>query len=147
MDLASQTFLHPALGIDFGQARIGIAATDDFGIMAHPVETIDVERTNPHRRIAELCRLRKIRQLVLGLPLRMDGSEGDAAARVRKFATELSSHLPEIPLCMVDESLTTQDAAEKLHRAGKSSRKQKPLIDQMAAVEILHRWLGWDDLG
>ncbi len=132
---------HPALGIDHGDARIGIAATDDFGILAHPVETIDSNRMEPIERIAQLARLRKIRTLVVGLPLRMDGSEGDSAAKVRGFAGLLMRRLPEIPLVFIDESLTTSSAAAKLREAGRSARKQKSIIDQAAAVEILNLWM------
>lgn len=133
---------HPALGIDYGDARIGIAATDDFGILAHPVETIDRTKTDPLQRIADLARVRKIRTLVVGLPLRMDGSEGDSAAKVRKFARQLRDQIAEIPMIFVDESLTTSNASAKLREAGKNARKQKALIDQAAAVEILNAWMG-----
>jgi putative Holliday junction resolvase len=132
---------HPALGIDHGAARIGIAATDDFGILAHPVETIDCGRVYAIERIVQIARLRNIRTLVLGLPLRMDGSEGDSAAKVRDFAGVLAQRLPEIPLVFVDESLTTSSAAAKLHEAGRNARKQKAVIDQAAAVEILNLWM------
>ena len=109
---------HPALGIDYGEARIGIAATDPVGIMAHPVET-----------------------LVLGLPVRMDGTEGTAAAKVRAFGRELAAALPGLPLIFMDECLTTVIAQEKLHAAGKKAKNFRPVIDQVAAVEILNTWL------
>ena len=80
---------HPALGIDHGAARIGIAATDVCGILAHPVETIDCGRVDPIERIADIVAVRGIRVLVLGLPRRMDGSEGTSAAKVRAFAALL----------------------------------------------------------
>ena len=67
---------HPALGIDYGEARIGIAATDPVGIMAHPVETIHRHQTDGISRIVQLVQKRGIRTLVLGLPVRMDGTEG-----------------------------------------------------------------------
>lgn len=137
---------HPALGIDHGDARIGVAATDEFGILAHPVETIERSRTDPVERIAQLATGRKIRTLVLGLPLRMDGSEGDSAAKVRKFARLLEARLPNIPLALVDETLTTSAAAEKLRAAGKNAKRQKALIDQAAAVEILNLWMDFDPL-
>ena|GEM_PF-90624 len=136
---------HPALGIDHGAARIGIAATDACGILAHPVETIERGRIDPIARIAQLAELRGIRTLVLGLPLRMDGSEGDSAAKVRAFADLLRERLPTIPLVFVDESLTTASAAAKLREAGRNSRQQKAVIDQAAAVEILNLWM--DDCG
>ncbi len=133
---------HPALGIDHGDARIGVAATDDFGILAHPVETIPTSPGDPIERIAELVRLRRIRSLVLGLPLRNDGSEGRSAAKVRAFGAQLQSRLPEIPLSYIDESFTTTSAAAKLREAGRKARQQKGVIDQAAAVEILNAWMG-----
>lgn len=132
---------HPALGIDHGNARIGIAATDDFGILAHPVETIDQGKGNAIERIAQLVDLRKIRTLVVGLPVRMDGSEGTSAAKVRYFAGLLHDRFPTIPLIFIDETLTTSTAAAKLREAGRSARKQKSVIDQAAAVEILNLWM------
>ena len=133
---------HPALGIDHGEARIGIAATDDFGILAHPVETIDCVSVDPIGRIAKLVEIRGIRTLVVGLPLRIDGSEGDAARRVRAFAEKLRDRLPEVPLVFIDESFTTASAAAKLQEAGRNARRQKAVIDQAAAVEILNAWMG-----
>ena len=132
---------HPALGIDHGDARIGIAATDDFGILAHPVETIDVNKGSTIERIAQLAEMRKIRTLVVGLPIRMDGSEGTSAAKVRAFAGLLHERLPALPLIFVDETLTTSTAAAKLREAGRSAKKQKGIIDQAAAVEILNLWM------
>ena len=133
---------HPALGIDHGDARIGIAATDEFGILAHPVETIERSRTDAVERIAHLAKVRGIRTLVLGLPLRMDGSEGTSAAKVREFASLLMARIPDVPLVFVDESLSTANASAKLREAGRKARQQKAVIDQAAAVEILNAWLG-----
>lgn len=134
--------MHPALGIDFGQARIGIAATDACGILAHPVESIHLNRTEPLERIAQLVAERGIRTLVLGLPLRLDGTEGTACEKVRAFGEKLHARLPELPLVYVDEFLTTSVAQDKLHAAGRKARDFKPIIDQAAAVEILNNWLG-----
>ncbi len=133
--------MHPALGIDFGQARIGIAATDPCGILAHPVESIHLSKTEPLGRIAELVAQKGIRSLVLGLPLRLDGTEGSACEKVRAFGRKLSTRFPELPLIYVDEFLTTTVAQEKLHKAGKKAKDFKPIIDQAAAVEILNTWL------
>ena len=134
--------VHPALGIDHGDARIGIAATDPVGIMAHPVETIDVSKVDPLERIAALATQRGIRTLVVGLPIRLDGTEGTSAIKVRKFAKKLAARLPDLPMVFVDEAYTTMDAAEKLREAGRNAKRQKAVIDQAAAVEILNAWLG-----
>ena len=132
---------HPALGIDHGEARIGIAATDPLGILAHPVETIDVRKTDPLERIAALAAQRNIRTLVLGLPVRLDGTEGSAAEKVRAFGEKLAARVPGIPLVHVDEAYTTMDAAAKLHEAGRNAKRQKAVIDQAAAVGILEAWM------
>jgi putative Holliday junction resolvase len=133
---------HPALGLDCGASRIGIAASDDFGIMAHPVETIDLTSGSDGLvRISEIAALRKVKTLVVGLPIRLNGSEGDSAKKVRDYAAKLSRILPHLPVVFVDEAYSTMDASEKLREAGKSARKQKALIDQAAAVEILSRWM------
>ncbi len=132
---------HPILAIDHGDARIGIAATDAVGIMAHPVETIQARAGDPIERIIELVTQRQVKQLVLGLPIRMDGTEGTAAQKVRAFGDQLHHALPEIPLHYCDETLTTVAAADKLHQAGRNAKHQKQIIDQAAAVEILNTWL------
>jgi len=132
---------HPALGIDYGDARIGIAATDDFGILAHPVETIDQATGGAIERIARLVEMRGIKTLVVGLPVRADGTEGASAEKVRAFANRLRERIPALPLVFVDEFLTTSSAAAKLREAGRNAKKQKAVIDQAAAVEILNIWM------
>ncbi|NQW99163.1 Holliday junction resolvase RuvX [bacterium] len=142
MNSQPSTSPHPALGIDHGDARIGVAATDDFGILAYPVETIEQSKGDAIERIARLAEVRGTRTLVVGLPLRMDGSEGSSAAKVRAFAGLLRERIPTVPLVFVDETLTTTAAAAKLREAGRNARQQKALIDQAAAVEILNLWMG-----
>jgi putative Holliday junction resolvase len=92
-------------------------------------------------RIAEIVRQRGVRLILLGLPLRLDGSEGDSAAKVRAFGEQLREAIPGVPLEYADERLSTVSAAEKLRAAGKSARRQKAIIDQAAALEILNDWL------
>ena len=135
-------YFHPALGIDHGEARIGVAATDPLGILAHPVETIDVRKTDAIERIAALAIARSVRILVLGLPVRIDGTEGTAAEKVRAFGARLAKRMPELPLVYVDEAYTTMDAAAKLREAGRNAKQQKGVIDQVAAVAILEAWMG-----
>lgn len=133
---------HPALGLDYGASRIGVSATDDMGLLAHPVETIqNSSDDNVISRIIELIKLRKIRTIVIGIPYRMDGTEGDSANKVRSFAQKLNTALPQVPICYVDESFTTMDASEKLRQTGRKAHRQKSIIDQVAAMEILNRWM------
>lgn len=117
---------HPALGIDYGEARIGIAATDPVGIMAHPVETIHRHQTDGISRIVQLVQERGIRTLVLGLPVRMDGTEGTAVAKVRAFGRELAAALPGLPLIFMDECLTTVIAQENCTPPAKRQKTSAP---------------------
>lgn len=132
---------HPILAIDHGQSRIGIAATDELGIASHPVETIHINRTDPLKRIPEIAAQRNVSLIILGLPLRLDGSEGEAAQRVRNFGNALTEKIPNIRLEYSDERLTTTTASEKLREAGKDTRAQRDIVDQVAALEILNGWL------
>ncbi len=134
---------HPILAIDHGEARIGLAATDDFGIAAHPVETIHRDTTDAVGRLAEIIAQRRIKTLLLGLPLKTDGREGEAAQKIRHFGDELRETFPHLPLFFHDESFTTIHAAEKLRAAGKKAKQQRDIIDQAAALEILQNYLGW----
>ncbi|MGD1979831.1 MAG: Holliday junction resolvase RuvX [Akkermansiaceae bacterium] len=134
---------HPVLAIDHGDARIGLAATDEFGIAAHPVETIDCRKSEPLDRILEVVSERKIQSVVLGLPLRMDGSEGESSAKVCKFGDQLRARLNGLPLTLFDERFTTVTASEKLREAGRKAKDQRNIIDQAAALEILNDYLGW----
>ena len=133
--------MHPILAIDHGDARIGLAATDPLGIAAHPVETIHRKTTDPLERIAEIVAERGVRRLLLGLPLRLDGSEGRSAEKVRRFGRKLAERLPDVPLEFTDERLSTVAAADKLRQAGRPAKRQKDIIDQAAAIEILNAWL------
>ena len=133
--------LHPILAIDHGQSRIGIAATDELGIASHPVETIHISRTDPLKRIPEIAAQRNVSLIILGLPLKLDGSEGEAAQRVRNFGNALTEKIPNIRLEYSDERLTTTTASEKLREAGKDTRAQRDIVDQVAALEILNGWL------
>jgi putative Holliday junction resolvase len=137
----SDPFPHPALGIDYGVARIGIAASDPVGIMAHPVETIHWQKTDPFTRIATLIAQRGIKTIVIGLPCHLDGSEGESAQKVRHFVKQLQAQHPQLPIHLIDEAYTTVTAAAKLHEAGKNAKRQKALIDQASAVEILQSWM------
>jgi putative Holliday junction resolvase len=132
-----------ALGIDHGTVRIGVAVSDEIGFLAHPLETVpggDTERAI--ERLNELVTVRRIDHVVVGLPLHLDGREGEAAKRVRAFITKLRARLPDsVPIHEIDETLTTSIAYEKLGAAGKKHRQAKPVIDQAAAVEILQSWL------
>lgn len=124
------------LALDWGAARIGVAACDPAGTLAYPVETV---ANNP----AALARIRALVdeyqpiELVLGLPRTLAGTESYAAANIRAAAAKLVAALPDLPVRLVDERLSTAAASRQLGQAGRSTRKQRGVIDQAAAVGIL----------
>ncbi len=132
------------LGLDYGSKTVGIAATDALGITVQPVET--VFRTEEKRlrrtlaRIEEICREREIGQIVIGLPLNMDGSEGERAEKTREFGEKVAKRT-SVPVYYEDERLTTLEAGEILDASGHLQADRKKVIDQLAAVLILESWL------
>lgn len=133
----------PLLGIDFGDARIGLAISDELRMLAHPLETVPgADWAAAIARIAEVAAERRVETLVIGLPLRMDGSEGRAVERVRKFAKQLAAALSDaVSIVEVDERLTTVSAMEKMRASGRTAKNSRSEIDQAAAVEILQDYL------
>ena len=134
----------PALiGLDYGDARIGVAGSDALGLLAHPLETVASQpRPAALGRIAEIFHQRRAAGIILGLPVRADGEEGSAAEKVRRFAESLRPLLPEgTSIAYQDEYRSTVQATEHLRAAGKRTKSHRPLIDQAAAVVILQDYL------
>ena len=130
-----------ALGIDYGEARVGVACSDDLGMLAHPVETIEVRRIDPVNRIMEIAAERGAGIVVIGMPYRLDGSRGTAAVKVEKFMAKVARALPNLRVISYDERLTTVTAQGKLHDAGRTVKDSRSVIDQAAAMEILQSYL------
>lgn len=132
-----------ALGIDFGTVRIGVAVTDQLGMLAHPVETVDGrDQSAAIARLAALACHHAAATVVIGIPLLADGSEGATAARVREFAARLAAALPpETAITFQDERFSSREAREKLDAAGRRAKDHQPVLDQAAAVHILQDWL------
>lgn len=128
------------LGIDLGEARIGLAISDELGMLAHPLETITLKEVEPLPRIAEIVARDSIEAIVLGMPRNMDGSYGPAAEKARAFAEKLRAHVT-CPVKLWDERLTTVAAQKSLHAAGRNVKQSRAVIDQAAAQLILQGWL------
>jgi len=127
--------------IDLGKARVGLAVTDELGLMAHPRPALDGRnRKALLATLAELAREEGITRFLLGLPLEMTGAEGSAARGAREFAAALAD-ASGLPVELVDERLTTVEASRKLRAGGTRSREQKARIDGAAAAVILESWL------
>ena len=130
-----------SLGIDHGEARIGLAIADDLGMLAHPLETIHMKDVaDPVARIAEIVGRDKIEIIVLGMPRNMDGSYGPAAEKVRAFAEKLRASCA-CELKLWDERLTSVAAQRALHEAGRNVKQSREVIDQVAAQMILQGWM------
>ncbi len=130
-----------ALGIDFGEKRIGLALSDAEGRWALPLATL--ERRTDRRaayQIAEVARREGIGLLILGEPRGLDGKVGEAALRVRRFGERLARITGLTPR-FVDEALTTVEAAERLQAAGLDHRDQQERRDAVAAQILLQEAL------
>lgn len=124
------------LGIDPGDARIGVASSDPSGILATPVETVPRAEGDLDRLAALVDELGAVRVYV-GLPRSMSGGEGPAAGKVREFARELSRRLHPVPVRLCDERLSTVTAEGQLRSQGRKGKKRRAVVDQAAAVVIL----------
>ena len=124
------------LGIDPGDARIGVASCDPHGILATPVETVP-RGSGDVDRVAALAAELGAEVVYIGLPRSLSGGEGPAAGKVREFARELAARLAPRELRLVDERLSTVTAEAVLRDRGKKGRKRRAVVDQAAAVVIL----------
>lgn len=133
-----------ALGVDFGERRIGLAVSDPTGTIASPLETVTRRRGKrpPWRRIKEVAEAHDVAQAVVGLPLDLGGEENEWCAEVRTLGDELGRRL-EVPVAYVDERMTSVRAERAVRSVGlkKSDREEKGRIDAAAAALILQSWL------
>ena len=127
------------LGIDLGRARIGVAVSDELGLLAHPLETIPANNDAP-RRIADLVREKNAECVVMGLPRHMNGSVGEGAEDALAFAKKLQALVP-CEVVMWDERLTTTAANRALRESGRKARNSRRIVDQVAAQLILQGYL------
>ena len=124
------------LGIDPGDARIGVASCDPSGILATPVETVPRGEGDLDRILA-LAEDLDAALLYVGLPRSLAGGEGPAAGKVRAFASELATRVAPRPVRLVDERMSTVTAEAVLRERGKKGKKRRAVVDQAAAVVIL----------
>lgn len=130
------------MGIDYGDARTGLAVSDEMNILVGEAWTLN--EWNPERvadTIASEATKRNVKRLVLGLPKNMDGSEGPRAEKCRAFA-ELLRTKTDIELVMWDERRSSIEAHAILHAVGKKEKKHRETVDAVAASLILEGYLG-----
>ena len=136
------------VGVDVGNARVGVAASDASGVLAHPVRTLprDVASDSDVEAIVALTRELEAIEVVVGLPRLLSGDEGEAARIARDYAGRLAARLGTVGVRMVDERLTTVDAHRRLRDSGVPGRGQRAFVDLAAAVLILQSALDTEAL-
>jgi putative Holliday junction resolvase len=129
------------LGVDPGARRIGLALSDEDAQIASPHSTVEVQGLERAlREVAALAVRLEAERVVVGLPLRLDGSEGEAARRARLFAERLGT-LTQLPIVLWDERLTTAAAERALSAGGVRGSKRRQVVDRVAAALILQSYL------
>ena len=132
------------VALDPGEKRVGLAVSDDDGRIALALPLYrNRSDGGDAERIAALVREQEAKEVVVGLPLNMDGSEGPAAEKARAFAGELKLHL-DIPIRFCDERLTSAEAAERLCGVPMSRAKKRDHTNTVAAQVILESYLRMD---
>ena len=127
--------------MDIGDVRIGVAVSDPLGISTNGIEThLSRGAEADATYFAELARSLHAELILLGLPLNMDGTEGDRAEKVRAFGSLLAER-SGLPVDYEDERLTTVEAEEMLIEAGLSRQERRKVIDKVAAEIILRTYL------
>ena len=131
------------LGIDYGEARVGVAITDPLNITAQGLETI--QRNNSDkvvlRRLDEILEEYEIETIVVGLPLNMNGTISERAEITKKFVHKLKCKYNKIKIEEIDERLTTVAAHKTMNFLDINKHKKRNIVDTISAVYILETYL------
>lgn len=125
------------LGIDVGRARVGVARSDPDGMLAVPVETVPRDDASIDR-IVQIAREYDLLEFVVGLPVNMQGADTPSTTDAREFAAALQVR-SGLPVRLVDERLSTVTAHAALRSSGRSQKKSRSIVDQVAAVVLLQQ--------
>ena len=129
------------LAVDWGARRVGLAVSDPTGLIARALPTLEVRSEDQAvAAVLEACRLEEAERIVVGLPLRLDGSRGEAAEAAVRFAGRLESG-GGVPVEMWDERLTSVQAARQARELGERTRGRKGRVDARAAALLLQTYL------
>ena len=130
------------MGVDVGTVRVGLALSDPTGTLASPLDTLRRAKSKADLdRLAALVVEHEVTEVVVGEPVHLSGASGASAQDAADYAQELADRIPDVPVILIDERLSTVTAASHLRESGIDSRKQRPVIDQAAAVVILQQFL------
>lgn len=129
------------LAIDYGKARTGLAVTDELRIIANPLATVDTPGLFEY--LDTYLKEHKVGELVVGFPMRMHGEVGELEKDIQKFISKFQNKYPGIPVFRENEMFTSKMASEAIFAAGakKKKRKDKKLVDKVAAVLILQSYM------
>jgi putative Holliday junction resolvase len=140
---------HPRyLGLDVGNRRIGVAVSDELGLTAQPVLTLERKRNRRDdlRSLARLCRRFGVVGIVVGNPVHLAGGLSPQAAKTQAFAAELGT-LTGLAIHLWDERLTTREAHQILYQAGHARQQHRRVVDQVAATLILQSFMEKQEIG
>lgn len=130
------------LGVDVGTVRVGVALSDPTGTLASPLETVQRAKDGSDLdRLVALVEEHEVTEIVVGEPRHLSGASGASAQDADAYARELAGRVPDVPVNMIDERLSTVTATSHLREGGRNSREQRSVIDQAAAVVILQQFL------
>lgn len=125
------------LSLDLGHVRIGVALSDPLGMTAQPLMVLKSAGTQKDLiALGELVDQYEVAQVIVGLPLNMDGTESSQTKKVREFTAKLSARL-NVPVFFLDERLTSRQAERTMRESGVKSEKQRGKVDQVAAALLL----------
>jgi putative Holliday junction resolvase len=125
------------LALDLGHVRIGVALSDPLGMTAQPLTVLKSAGTQKDLiALGELVDQYEVAQVIVGLPLNMDGTESSQTMKVREFTAKLSDRL-NVPVFFLDERLTSRQAERTMRESGVKSEKQRGKVDQVAAALLL----------
>lgn len=129
------------LGIDYGERRVGLAISDELGMMAMPLDILSVQSFKQVvRDVLSLCQEKQVAVIVVGLPLNMDGSRGPAVEAVERFVRELRQQ-DNRPVELWDERMSSRQVERMLIDSDVSRSRRKGLVDKLAAQVVLQSYL------
>jgi putative Holliday junction resolvase len=129
------------LGLDYGSKRIGVAVSDELEIIARGLTTIiRKNQKNDLDEIAKVISTYSVEKIIIGYPIKLDGSEGIQCEKISRFAKLLEAKL-RLPVIKWDETLTTKEAEDILIQAHVRREKRGRVIDELAATLILQGYL------
>ncbi len=127
------------VALDVGGRRIGLAVSDELGMVASPVRTVDIKRERLEGLIQAINQYEPV-EIIIGMPTGMSGYEGPQANETRAFAGRLAEHI-DVPITYWDERLTTFAADQALTESGYRTKRRKEMVDAVAASLILQSYL------